>query len=191
MIVGRWEPGAADRITDAAIELFRERGFEGTTTAAIAERAGVTRRTFFRYFGDKRDVIFVEHSRLAETVAAVMAVAPPGSPAMEVISTALHRLATDIFEGHRDRVRGLHLLIVSDEALREREQLKNALIADAAERSLVERGFSQFDARLAAGVGVLALSLAIERWIDDDASDLVAITDSVLASIGSLTSGGP
>jgi AcrR family transcriptional regulator len=184
--VSRWEPGAADRITDAAVELFRERGFEGTTTAAIAERAGVTRRTFSRYFADKRDVVFGEHSKLPGVVADVIATAPPGSPVPVVLSMALHRLADEVFVDFRDRMRGLHQIIVSDESLREREQHKNALIADAAERAFVERGFAPFESRLAAGLGVLVLSLAIERWVAEDDSDLGDLADQVLASIGSM-----
>ncbi|CAN5262907.1 TetR/AcrR family transcriptional regulator [soil metagenome] len=188
--MSRWEPGAATRIAEAAVELFRERGFEGTTTADIAERAGVTRRTFFRYFGDKRDVVFVEHERLAQTVADVVAAAPVGSPAAVALSAAFHRLAVDVFDGYRDRVRILHEIIVSDESLREREQHKNTLISDAAETAFIERGFDPVDARLAAGIGTLVISLSIERWIESETSNLGDIADQVLASIGSLARKG-
>jgi AcrR family transcriptional regulator len=184
--VSRWEPGAADRITQAAIELFRENGFEGTTAAHIAERAGVTRRTFFRHFADKRDVLFVEHSKLADVVAAVVAAAPPESPAATVLSIGFHRLSEDVFAGHRERVRALHNIIVSDESLREREEHKNALIADAGERAFLTRGFDPANARLAAGLGALVLSLAIEQWIEDDYSDLGDIADDLLVSVGAL-----
>jgi AcrR family transcriptional regulator len=183
----RWESGTADRITDAAVELFRERGFENTTTTAIAERAGVTRRTFSRYFADKRDVVFGEHSKLPGVVADVIATAPPGSSASVVLSVALHRLAAEIFVDFRDRMRGLHLIIVSDESLREREQHKNTLIADAAEQAFLARGFAPVEARLAANLGVLVLSLAIERWLADDDSDLGDLADEVLREIGLMT----
>ena len=151
--MSRWEPGAADRITDAAIELVRDNGFESTTAAEIAERAGVTRRTFFRYFADKRDVLFVEHGKLA----AVVAAAPPENLDAAVLSIGFHRLAEDVVCGHRERVRVLHRIIISDESLREREQHKNALIADAGERAFIARGVDPADARLAAGLGVLVL----------------------------------
>lgn len=84
------------------------------------------------------------------------------------------------------RVRVLHRIIVSDESLREREQHKNTLIADAGERAFIARGFDPVDARLAAGLGVLVLSLAIENWIEDEDSDLGVIADDLLESIGTL-----
>jgi AcrR family transcriptional regulator len=183
----RWEPGAADRITDAAIALFRERGFEQTTTTAIAESAGVTRRTFSRYFADKRDVVFGEHSKLPGVVADVIATAPAGSSTPVVLSVALHRLANEVFVDYRDRMRGLHQIIVSNESLREREQHKNALIADAGEQAFLARGFAPLEARLAAQLGVLVLSLAIERWVADDDSDLGDLADEILREIGSMT----
>jgi AcrR family transcriptional regulator len=187
--MGRWQPGAVDRITEAAIQLFRDNGFESTTAAEIAERAGVTRRTFFRYFADKRDVLFSEHDKLGDVVASVVAAAPPQSSASSVLSTGFHRLADDVFAGRRERVRVLHRIIVSDDSLREREQHKNAIIADAGERAFLARGFDPASARLAAGLGVLVLSLAIERWIEDDDSDLGAIADDLLRSIGDLVNG--
>jgi AcrR family transcriptional regulator len=189
--VSRWEPGASERIAAAAIELFTDRGFENTTAEAIAERAGVTRRTFFRYFADKRDVLFGEYSMLAEVTAGVVAAAPTGSSAVDVLSIGLHRLADDVFAGQRDHMRILRRIIVTDESLREREQHKNALIADAGERAFIARGFAPSDARLAAGLGVLVLSAALDQWIEDDTSDLGDIADAVLSSVASLTRASP
>ncbi len=185
--MSRWEPGAEARIRDAAIELFAEHGFEGTTAADIAEHAGVTRRTYFRYFPDKRDVLFGEYSRLAETVAEVVSAAPPGSSAVEVLTIGLHRLSDEVFAGQRARMRALHAIIVTDESLREREQHKNALIADDGERAFIARGFAPQEARLAAGLGILVLSTALDEWIEDDDSDLGEIAERLLATIGSLT----
>ncbi len=185
--MSRWEPGAPDRIRDAAIELFREHGFESTTAADIAERAGVTRRTYFRYFPDKRDVLFGDYGRLAATVAEVVSAAPPGSSAVEVLTIGLHRLSDEVFAGERARIRALHQIIVSDESLREREQHKNALIADAGEQAFLARGFTPQQARLAAGLGVLVLAASLDEWIEDDASDLGDIAERLLATIGALT----
>ena len=186
--MSRWEPGAADRIRDAAIELFTANGFEGTTAADIADRAGVTRRTYFRYFPDKRDVLFAEYGRLAATVAEVVSAAPPGSSAVEVLTIGLHRLSDEVFVGQRERVRALHTIIVTDESLREREQHKNALIAEDGERAFIARGFSPQEARLAAGLGILVLSTALDEWIVDDDSDLGDIAERLLTTISELTS---
>jgi hypothetical protein len=54
----RWEPNARGRLEQAALALYGERGFENTTVAEIAARAGLTERTFFRHFADKREVLF-------------------------------------------------------------------------------------------------------------------------------------
>ena len=54
----RWEPGSAERLQKAALELFATRGFEQTTATEIAQSVGLTERTFFRHFSDKREVLF-------------------------------------------------------------------------------------------------------------------------------------
>jgi len=64
--MSRWEPNAKGRLEQAALDLYRERGFEQTTVAEIAERAGLTERTFFRYFADKREVLFWGQAMLQE-----------------------------------------------------------------------------------------------------------------------------
>ena len=125
---------------------------------------------------------FVDNGKLA----AVVAAAPPESPAAAVLSIGFHRLAEYVFCGHCERVRIQHRIIVSDESLREREQHKNTLIADAGERAFIARGFDPADARLAAELGVLVLSLAIKNWIEDEDSDLGVIADDLLESIGTL-----
>jgi len=185
--MSRWESGASERIARAAIELFAERGFEQTTVAQIAERAGVTRRTYFRHFADKRDVVFGDHDRLADTVAAVVAVAPAGSSVMQVLREGLRVLADEVFAGQQQRLRSLRAIIRSDASLRERDEHKNAIIAESGERAFRERGFGETESRLAAGLGVLALSVAIDRWTESpDGADLGAIAIDTVDSIAGL-----
>jgi AcrR family transcriptional regulator len=182
--MSRWESGAGDRIAHAALELFAEQGFENTTVAQIAERAGVTRRTYFRHFADKRDVVFGDHDRLAETVAEVVAAAPAGSSVMDVLRQALEVLADSVFVDQQSRMRVLRGIVRSDVSLRERDEHKNAVIAAAGEQAFRERGFGETEARLAAGLGVLALSTALDRWIDaPDGADLRGIAVDVVDSI--------
>ena len=78
--MGRWEPDARGRLEQAALELFEERGYARTTVGDIASRAGLTERTFFRYFTDKREVLFsgsgAVESLMVESIAAAPATTP-------------------------------------------------------------------------------------------------------------------
>ena len=76
----RWEPNAQGRLEQAAFELFLERGFEQVTVAEIAERAGLTERTFFRYFTDKREVFFAGASRRRDLMVSAVASSPQSAP---------------------------------------------------------------------------------------------------------------
>ena len=87
--MGRWQPNAPGRLERAALELYSERGFDRTTVAEIAERAGLTERTFFRYFADKREVLFAGASTLEEFLVASVNDAPAALPPIEAITAAL------------------------------------------------------------------------------------------------------
>ncbi len=73
-------PDTRARIAGAAFDLFADRGYDGTTVDAIAERAGIARRTFFRYFRSKDDVIFPDHDALLATVQHQMQASMQHSP---------------------------------------------------------------------------------------------------------------
>src|SRR5947207_13841449 len=92
-IMSRWKPNARDRLEQAALDLYRDRGFEQTTVAEIAERAGLTARTFFRYFADKREVLFAGSVALQEELVRALEAAPEGAPAIEAVSAALDAAA--------------------------------------------------------------------------------------------------
>src|SRR5689334_22346507 len=100
--MGRWEPDAQGRLAEAAFALYRERGFERTTVAEIAERAGLTERTFFRYFADKREVLFAGSEQLQELLVTSVADGPDGSAPLDAVRAALEAAAV-MFDERRDR----------------------------------------------------------------------------------------
>jgi len=117
----RWEPDARGRLQAAAMELFRDRGFEATTVADIAERAGLTERTFFRHFADKREVLFGGAKALQEFLVARVEQAPAGLPPLEVVTEALAAAAVGIFEDLREFAVQRQAIIAANPELSERE----------------------------------------------------------------------
>src|ERR1700742_2935786 len=128
--MGRWEPGASSRLRTAALELYFERGFEQTTVAEIAERARLTERTFFRYFADKREVLFAGSSDLQDAMVAALEGAPVDADPMAAVAAALEAAAEILGEG-REFARQRYAVISANSELRERELIKMATLADA------------------------------------------------------------
>ncbi|MDQ2846689.1 MAG: TetR family transcriptional regulator, partial [Actinomycetota bacterium] len=122
--MGRWEPDAQDRLRQAAMELYVEHGFEQTTVAQIAERAGLTARTFFRYFTDKREVLFAGSGSLQDHLVSVLAAAPDSASPMEAVRTALIAAAGVL--PHREYAQQRQSVIVANAELLERELIKMA-----------------------------------------------------------------
>jgi AcrR family transcriptional regulator len=181
--MARWEPGARERLIRSALELFQEQGFAETTVPEIAARAGVTNRTFFRYFGDKRDVLFGNEDQTATELRAALAQAPAGLGAADFIAWGLGLIARDL-AGRRDELRLLRRIIESDEGLLERSlskrQVQCALLGDA----LRERGLRRAQAQLLAEATVSALFIAIGEWVERDGETGVdALTIEALASL--------
>ena len=145
------------------MELFRERGFDGTSVAEIAERAGLTERTFFRHFADKREVLFVGGDWVTTDLRAGIADAPADATPLEVAEAALSRLA-DAFEERREFSRTRHAVIDANPELMERERRKLALLADSVADGLRERGVDETRARLASEVGMAVFRTAYTRW---------------------------
>src|ERR1700712_4583059 len=129
----RWAPDARGRLGQAAVELFTEQGFAATTVPQIAERAGLTTRTFFRHFADKREVLFAG-DEIPETAAELMRDAPAGLDPLALARDRLRIVAATTFEGRRSEVRQVRAIIVSDGALRERDLRKRAALATAVRR---------------------------------------------------------
>src|ERR1700744_658807 len=121
--MARWAPGSKGRLEEAAMALFDERGFEGTTVADIAERAGLTKRTFFRYFGDKREVLFSGTEPLQAKFVEAIAAAPPDAAPLDAIAAGLDAMA-DLFAAIGERPRKRQAIIAANPDLQERELIK-------------------------------------------------------------------
>jgi AcrR family transcriptional regulator len=167
--MGRWEDNAVGRLQEAALELYSAPGYDKVTVAEISEHAGLTRRTFFRYFSDKREVLFFGAENLEAFVAEGVLEAPPGTPALEVVATALAAVTrrSDEDPAFAEFARRRHALIRTYAELRERELGKLAALAAAAAAALQRRGVADPAASLAAEAGVAAFKVGFERWIDD------------------------
>src|SRR5262249_26050011 len=92
--MARWEPNASGRLREAALDLYVERGFEQTTVAGIAQRAGLTARTFFRHFADKREVLFAGSADLQAHMVGALEAAPPSASPMDAVAAALDAAAS-------------------------------------------------------------------------------------------------
>jgi AcrR family transcriptional regulator len=162
--MGRWEPGAGDRLREAALALYLERGFEQTMVADIADRAGVTARTFFRYFADKREVLFDKSAEMAEKSLAALEAAPATASTLEVVAAALDVVA-DLVGPDRELVRKRHAVIMATSDLRERELIKFADMSAALADGLRRRGVGDTEAGLAVEAGAAVYRVAFRRWV--------------------------
>ena len=163
--MGRWEPNARGRLEQAALELYVERGFEQTTVAEIAERAGLTERTFFRHFADKREVLFAGADMLQELLVGAVAGAPESAAPIEAVAAALEA-AGALLQERRDYSRQRQAVIAANAGLQERELIKLASLATALAEALRQRGVTEPAASLTAEAGIAVFKIAFERWID-------------------------
>ncbi|HYK68041.1 MAG TPA: TetR family transcriptional regulator [Streptosporangiaceae bacterium] len=187
--MGRWQPDAPGRLARAAFELFAERGYEQTTVADIASRAGLTERTFFRHFSDKREVLFSGQSQLTEALVSSIAGAPESSGPLAAVAVALATVG-EYFEEIRDRARHRQAIIAANPELRERELIKLASLATAMAGALRERGVPEPAASLAAEAGMAVFRIAFERWVSDAGQpDLPTIIRESLDQMQALTAG--
>lgn len=164
--MGRWEPNARGRLELAALELYGERGFEPTTVAEIAKRAGLTERTFFRHFADKREVLFSGSATLRDLLVTEVANAPADVAPLDAVVTALEAAGAALQE-RRDFSRQRQTVIDANPELQERELIKLASLADAVAGALRERGITDLAASLTAEAGIAIFKVAFERWIND------------------------
>jgi AcrR family transcriptional regulator len=173
--MGRWEPDAAGRLRRSALELYIDQGFEQTTVAEIAERAGVTARTFFRHFADKREVLFGGSDQLeAQMVEAVRGLPADAAP-IDAVGAALDA-AAEMIGGDNAFSQRRQTVIVANPELRERELIKMARLADALADALTARGVPAPDARLAAEAGVAVFRTGFERWVSGPPTGQLAAT---------------
>ncbi|MEU1371384.1 TetR family transcriptional regulator [Streptomyces sp. NPDC005803] len=164
--MSRWKPDARGRLEKAALDLYNNQGFDATTVTEIATHAGVTERTFYRHFADKREVLFPGDNPLIAPLANATAAAPAALPPLEVIAHALTE-AAPVFEEREDLIRQRQAVIAANPELQERELAKLAALASTLAHALRERGLETITAVLAAEIGIAAFKVAFERWVND------------------------
>jgi AcrR family transcriptional regulator len=166
--MGRWQPDAAGRLQQAALELYAERGYEETTVAEISQRAGLTERTFFRHFADKREVLFRGSEELQKLIVDAVEAAPASATPIEAIAVGL-QAAGAIFDAER-RPHSLkrQSVIDANPELHERELIKLASLAAALADALRRRGVQDPAAGLTADAGIAVFRVAFEHWLRDD-----------------------
>jgi AcrR family transcriptional regulator len=164
--VGRWPEGARQRLQDAALELFAERGFAATTVDAIAGRAGVSQRTFFRHFRDKEEVLFDPDDRLLTAMLDALRAVPASASPRELVAAALRGLARELGSDRRHlRVRAA--VLASDIALLGRDLAKQARWAQAVADELAGRGVPRPEAALLAEAGAAVFRSVYGAWLAD------------------------
>ena len=164
--MSRWEPNARGRLEQAAAELFGERGFDQTAVADIAARAGLTERTFFRHFADKREVLFSGQGEFQDRIVTAVAAAPGTATPLEAVTAGLDA-AGDMLQGRAELAPQRQAIIDAHPDLQERELIKMAGLASAVAATLRERGVAEPAATLTADVGIAVLGIAFARWLHE------------------------
>jgi AcrR family transcriptional regulator len=185
--MGRWEPNAPERLQEAAMELFHEKGYAETTVEEIATRAGLTERTFFRYFSDKREVLFSRTRDLEAQIVGAIAAAPSSIAPLDAVAVGLEATSPG-FETRRAYAKKRQALIVDHAELRERELIKLSSLASAIAESLVSRHVERPTAQLLAEAGIAIFKSAFERWVADKKHDLAHHLRATLAELRLATS---
>jgi AcrR family transcriptional regulator len=183
--VSRWRPDARERLERAAIELFATQGFAATTVPQITARAGLTTRTFFRHFADKREVLFGGEG-IPQFAARIIADAPASLDPITLIVGGLQIVAETRFAGRRDEFRQRRAIIRSDEGLRERELSKRAALAEVIKDGFAGRGVDARTAALLAESSVTVLNVAIDEWLDQDDEEDRTLFEIILDALQSL-----
>jgi AcrR family transcriptional regulator len=185
--MARWQPDAQGRLQEAALALFGERGYDSTTVAEIAERAGLTKRTFFRHFADKREVLFDGAGALQERFVNAVAAAPAGAAPLDAVAPALDAAAA-AFEERRAFSARRQQVIDANPELQERELIKLARLAGAVAEALRARGVEDPAATLAAEAAITVFRVAFQRWVDPaNDEDFPRIVRASLAELRAVT----
>src|ERR1700677_2803637 len=184
--MARWQPGARERLVVAAVDLFTEQGYDATTVAQIAERAGITRSTFFRYFSDKREVLAAGQETLSRLLAEGIAEAPAGASPLEAVAAGLERASSEMGPVNRDLGPRLKAAVAGRTELHARDALKSVGLAAAMTAALVARGVPDPTAHLAGELGVLAFKRGFAEWSETEASASGALAPYTLAALDEL-----
>jgi AcrR family transcriptional regulator len=184
----RWQPDARGRLQQAALDLFEERGFDSTTVADIAAQADLTKRTFFRYFADKREVLFSGSAQLVELFVTAVATAPESAAPLDAVTAALDAGAA-MFEEMREFASRRQKIIAANPELQERELIKLSALAAAVAEALHRRGFEDPAAILAAEAGITVFRVSFEQWVDPaNRETLEALMHGSLAELRAVAS---
>lgn len=178
--MSRWPPDAAGRLHAAALELFLQDGFSATTVPQIAERAGMTTRSFFRYFADKREVLFVGEDELPGVVEQIFDQADTALTPLEVIDTGLRTVVFPRFEKYRDELLSRRTIVLSDEGLQERELRKHSILRTSAAAAFRRRGLSPVEADISGRLAVIVYDATLDAWLTDDATQPL---DEILSNV--------
>jgi AcrR family transcriptional regulator len=184
--MARWEPGAKQRLVLAAVDLFTEQGYDATTVAQIAERAGVTRSTFFRHFTDKREVLVAGQETLSQLLAEGIAQAPANASPLDAVAAGLERASSAMGPMNRALGPRLKAAVAASTELQERDALKSVGLAVAMAQALVARGVPDLTAHLAAELGVLAFKRGYVQWSEGDRPDDLGLAHHALAALDDL-----
>jgi AcrR family transcriptional regulator len=185
----RWEPNGRGRLELAALALYGERGFENTTVAEIAARAGLTERTFFRHFADKREVLFSGADALQELLVSNVAAAPDSIGPIDAVGAALEA-AGALLQERREYARQRAAIIAANAELRERELIKLASLASAIADALRRRGVADPAASLSAEAGIAVFRIGFERWVQETSQrDLPELIRDSLDELKAVTAG--
>jgi AcrR family transcriptional regulator len=184
--MGRWEPGARERLVEAAVDLFTERGYDATTVAQIAERAGVTKSTFFRYFPDKRELLVAGQETLSRLLAEGISAAPGNASPIEAVAAGLERASTAMGAVSRDLGPRLKAAVAASAELQGRDALKSVSLAAAMTTALAARGVPDPTAALAGELGVLAFKRGYAEWSQGDRDSKDELAGYVLAALDEL-----
>lgn len=188
--MGRWKPDAAGRLQRAAFELYAERGYEETTVAEIAERAGLTERTFFRHFTDKREVLFAGSGDLQQLMVDAVDAAPRSATPMEAITGGLAAAGVIFDASRRPYSRQRQAVIDSNPELQEREVVKLVSLSAGLADALRRRGVQDPAAGLTADAGMAVFRVAFEHWIHDDTDrDFASFVDEGIVELRTVAAG--
>lgn len=189
--MGRWQPDSRGRLQEAALALYSERGFDQTTAAQIADRAGLTERTFFRHFADKREVLFGGSALLRERIVAGVVDAPAADGPLDAVARGLDAAAAMLGEFRRDLTRQRQAVIEANPELRERELSKLDDYAAGVAVALRERGVGELQATLAAETGMTVLRVSLQQWAGGgDDRDLSTVTRDAIAELRAVAASG-
>jgi AcrR family transcriptional regulator len=187
--MSRWTPDARGRLEKAAYELILERGYEQTTVADIAERAGLTERTFFRHYADKREVLFGGSALMQDELLRALDEVPPALPAIEAVGIAVEAVAI-LMNGRRAYARERQRIVAKHADLQERDMIKRATLTAALAQGLQKRGLPEASASIAADMGIGVFYVGFVRWLDDaEARDFVMIIHEGFDQLKAVASG--